>query len=190
MPADFQWPLGSQLTCCVRQIRILVPPSECTARGRRAHRTGLCPFSPRYQLFFPLVSIPFPAGVVPPTHFVQNENSAKLLAAYGFDNLLRCRNCQVDRSGRSPKQPLLFPLVENQILPGTSPVLVIGSSWYRRRSAAAALPQRTTAGGMESIIAPHQVDEGHIRQILKKLKLLSGVIRKEKRNRRQGVGDR
>ena len=101
--------------------------------------------------------------------FVQNENSAKLLAAYGFDNFSVAGDTRVDRVRQIAETAPSFPLVEN--FAGTSPVLVIGSSWPEDEALLLPFLNEQLPVGWKAIIAPHQVDEGHIRQILKKLKL-------------------
>lgn len=104
------------------------------------------------------------------THiFVQNESSAALLGEAGFSNCSIAGDTRVDRVRQIAEAAPAFPLVE--AFCGGAPVLVIGSSWPEDEAFLLPFLNEQLPSEWKAIIAPHQVDEKHIQQILKKLQL-------------------
>ncbi|MCB0583067.1 MAG: 3-deoxy-D-manno-octulosonic acid transferase [Phaeodactylibacter sp.] len=101
--------------------------------------------------------------------FVQDEGSARLLREAGFDNYTVAGDSRVDRVLQIAEQAPSFPLVER--FAGRAPVLVIGSSWPEDEARLLPFLNEQLPPEWKAIIAPHQVDEGHIRQITGRLKL-------------------
>lgn len=101
--------------------------------------------------------------------FVQNESSGKLLREAGFHNFTVAGDTRVDRVRQIAESAPSFPLVEK--FAGQAPVLVIGSSWPEDEAHLLPFLNEEFPENWKAIIAPHQVDEGHIQQIMKKLKL-------------------
>lgn len=101
--------------------------------------------------------------------FVQNERSGTLLRQAGFDNFTVAGDTRVDRVRQIAETAPSFPLVER--FAGQAPVFVIGSSWPEDEAYLLPFLNEKLPDGWKAIIAPHQVDEEHIRQILKRLEL-------------------
>lgn len=101
--------------------------------------------------------------------FVQNEPSARLLGEAGFKNFTVAGDTRVDRVRQIAETAPSFPLVER--FAGQAPVLVIGSSWPEDEACLLPFLNTQLPPEWKAIIAPHQVDEGHIQQIVKKLAL-------------------
>ena len=101
--------------------------------------------------------------------FVQNESSARQLKEAGFKNFSIAGDTRVDRVRQIAETAPSFPLAEQ--FAGTAPVLAIGSSWPEDEVYLLPFLNEKLPENWKAIIAPHQVDEGHIRQILKNLEL-------------------
>lgn len=101
--------------------------------------------------------------------FVQNESSARLLRQAGFGNCSVAGDTRVDRVGQIADAAPAFPVVERFC--GGAPVLVIGSSWPEDEACFLPFLNEQFPPEWKAIIAPHQVDERHIQQILNKLQL-------------------
>ena len=104
------------------------------------------------------------------THiFVQNESSASQLRDAGFHNFTVAGDTRIDRVQQIAEKAPAFPLVEQ--FAGQAPILVIGSCWPEDEAYLLPFLNEQFPSDWKAIIAPHQVDEGHIQQILKKVKL-------------------
>ncbi|MCO6488090.1 MAG: 3-deoxy-D-manno-octulosonic acid transferase [Phaeodactylibacter sp.] len=101
--------------------------------------------------------------------FVQNESSAQLLREAGYRNFTVAGDSRVDRVLQIAGQAPSFPLAER--FAGRAPVLIIGSSWPEDEAHLLPFLNEQLPPQWKAIIAPHQVDEGHIRQIIGRLEL-------------------
>ncbi|MCB0560963.1 MAG: 3-deoxy-D-manno-octulosonic acid transferase [Lewinellaceae bacterium] len=104
------------------------------------------------------------------THiFVQNESSARQLREAGFHNYSVAGDTRIDRVLQIAERAPSFSQVER--FAGQAPILMIGSSWPEDEAFLLPFLNKRLPSGWKAIMAPHQVDEGHIQQILKKLEL-------------------
>lgn len=94
--------------------------------------------------------------------FVQNSQSAKLLKNIGFENSQICGDTRFDRVFSIARQAAPVPLVE--AFANNAPVLVAGSTWHDDETLLIPLIN-SFSGNWKFIIAPHEVNENHIKQI-------------------------
>ena len=100
--------------------------------------------------------------------FVQDEESARLLATRGIrDNVTIVGDTRFDRVIDIARQSRPLPLVE-QFTSDASLVLVAGSSWAPDEDII--IPYFNSHPKMKLILAPHVIDEDHLRQIESKLR--------------------
>ncbi|MBQ7571895.1 MAG: 3-deoxy-D-manno-octulosonic acid transferase [Bacteroidaceae bacterium] len=100
--------------------------------------------------------------------FVQDEQSRELLAAKGFtDNVTIVGDTRFDRVIDIARQAKELPLVE-RFCRDAGMVLVAGSSWGPDEDLI--IPYFNAHPGMKLILAPHVIDESHLRQIEQKLR--------------------
>ena len=99
--------------------------------------------------------------------FVQDEQSRELLARRGFvENVSIVGDTRFDRVIDIARQAKELPLVERFC--GESPfVFIAGSSWQPDEDII--IPYFNSHPGMKLILAPHVIDEHHLRQIEQKL---------------------
>lgn len=94
--------------------------------------------------------------------FVQDEQSKKLLQQIGFTNVEVTGDTRYDRVYEIAQQAKKFPEIEQW--KGDAPVLIAGSTWPEDerllKQSFSALP-----GNWKLIIAPHEIDPQHLRQI-------------------------
>ncbi|MGB0423348.1 MAG: 3-deoxy-D-manno-octulosonic acid transferase [Flavobacteriales bacterium] len=95
------------------------------------------------------------------TLFVQNEESAKLLADKGIESVL-AGDTRFDRVHEVVQEATPVPLIEK--FAGDSSVLVLGSSWLEDERLAAKI---TLPKNWKLLIVPHEVDSHHINEIKK-----------------------
>lgn len=104
--------------------------------------------------------------------FVQDEESRRLLTSIGYgSNVTICGDTRFDRVIAIQQQAKRFPWAEQFQLQGaetTTRVLVAGSSWPQDE--AIIIEHFNRHPEMRLIIAPHEIHEGHIQQILPLLK--------------------
>lgn len=94
--------------------------------------------------------------------FVQNEESVRLLKEYGIRNAGLAGDTRFDRVIDLPKIRKDIPLIADFV--GAAPVLVAGSTWPEDEKLLKELFQRFQE--YKLILAPHEIDEGHIVSIL------------------------
>lgn len=96
------------------------------------------------------------------THFfTQNESSIKLLAKLGLNNASIAGDTRFDRVIELPQNRKELPLVRNFI--GNSLSWVAGSTWPEDEKILARLQRENPE--WRFIVAPHEIHEGHIREI-------------------------
>ncbi len=99
--------------------------------------------------------------------FVQDENSKSLLASIGIDRTTVCGDTRLDRVLNIAKQAKTLPLVES-FVQNTGYTLVAGSSWQKDEDIF--INYFNCHPEMKLIIAPHVIDEDHLKEIESKLK--------------------
>ena len=98
--------------------------------------------------------------------FVQDSNSKNLLASIGIKNVSIVGDTRFDRVLAIAKSSKELPVVQS--FKGEAKVLVVGSSWPKDEDFI--LPYFNEHKNLKLIIAPHEVHESHIEDILSKLK--------------------
>lgn len=98
------------------------------------------------------------------THFfVQNEESAILLKGIGINAVSVSGDTRFDRVYENSLSPKRIPEIE--AFCGDTPIFIAGSSWLADEKLIALLVERHP--DWKFIIAPHEVDEAHIKEIKK-----------------------
>ncbi len=97
--------------------------------------------------------------------FVQDQNSIDLLNSIGIENASIAGDTRCDRVVEIALQAKELPII--QAFKGESKILVAGSSWPKDENLI--IPYFNANKGFKLIIAPHQTDENHIREIAGKL---------------------
>lgn len=101
--------------------------------------------------------------------FVQDKESKKLLLAHGIKNVTVMGDTRMDRVVKIKEEALSLPLVEKfSILKNNQAVIVAGSSWPEDETIL--INYFNKHAYLKLIIAPHQIDEAHLKQIESKLK--------------------
>ena len=101
------------------------------------------------------------------THlFVQDEESRQLLAGIGVTNVTICGDTRFDRVIAIQQQAKPFPWAA-QFAEGAPFVLVAGSSWPKDEDII--IDHFNRHPEMKLIIAPHEIHDAHVQQILSKL---------------------
>ncbi|WP_300728944.1 glycosyltransferase N-terminal domain-containing protein [uncultured Bacteroides sp.] len=101
------------------------------------------------------------------THlFVQNQESVELLKGIGVTNTSIVGDTRFDRVLEICRQAKDLPLVEK--FKGDALTMVAGSSWAPDEDIF--IPYFNAHPEMKLIIAPHVIDEGHLKEIIGKLK--------------------
>lgn len=103
--------------------------------------------------------------------FVQNDESKKLLAALGFDNVTVAGDTRFDRVAEIARAAKRIDLIER--FKGDSRLFVAGSSWGPDEELLIRLMNDNP--DVKFIIAPHEMDEGRIRHLLTETR--GGAIR-------------
>ncbi len=103
------------------------------------------------------------------THFfVQDENSVKLLAENGINNVTIAGDTRFDRVCQITQNAKNIPLVDKFV--GDSRVIVAGSSWPPdEKIIFEAMDRLKEKHNIKLIIAPHEIHEGHLTAIEKML---------------------
>ena len=96
--------------------------------------------------------------------FVQNESSRKLLETIGINHVTVSGDIRFDRVLENKNSVHENRLIEN--FKGSAPLLIIGSSWPEDEKI---LLPWIRKNEMKVLIAPHNIDESHIRAILSEL---------------------
>lgn len=101
------------------------------------------------------------------THlFVQNDESVRLLHSIGFDNVTKVGDTRFDRVADIAAKSKDLPIV--QAFKSDAKVLIAGSSWPNDENIL--LPYFNQNFPLKLIIAPHEIDEGHLQSIISQLK--------------------
>ncbi|GHT41347.1 3-deoxy-D-manno-octulosonic acid transferase [Bacteroidia bacterium] len=98
--------------------------------------------------------------------FVQDQESQQLLAKYGIHNACVSGDTRFDRVVEIAGQPKELPLID-RFLPSTDNqnlVFVAGSTWPKDEDLI--IPYFNQHPDLKLIIAPHEIDESHIQEIL------------------------
>lgn len=96
------------------------------------------------------------------THiFLQSEDSRELLDLYDFKNISVSGDTRFDRVFEIPKT--FKPVLLAEKFCANSKVIICGSTWEGDERVIADL--KTTQNGLKFIIAPHEVDESHMKNI-------------------------
>lgn len=107
--------------------------------------------------------------------FVQNVESKRLLNEIGIENVVVAGDTRFDRVADIAAAAKKLPIVERFIegdaseLGGKLPVLVVGSSWSKDEELLAEYINSRT-GRVKMIIAPHEVGELRIKELIMRLK--------------------
>lgn len=99
--------------------------------------------------------------------FVQDENSQSLLSSIGIDQVTVCGDTRFDRVLDIARQAKKLPLAE-QFVQRAEKTLVAGSSWPKDEDIFIEYFNRHPE--LKLIIAPHVIDEEHLKEIESKLK--------------------
>ena len=105
------------------------------------------------------------------TMFVQDENSKKLLAELGFDNVVVAGDTRFDRVARIASSAKRVDVVEE--FKGEKPLFVAGSTWGPDEELLLQLVNDNP--DIKFVIAPHEMEEARIRHILDSVK--GGAVR-------------
>lgn len=101
------------------------------------------------------------------THlFVQNDESVRLLHSIGFDNVTKVGDTRFDRVADIAAKSKDLPIVQD--FKSDAKVLIAGSSWPNDENIL--LPYFNQNLSLKLIIAPHEIDEGHLQSIISQLK--------------------
>jgi 3-deoxy-D-manno-octulosonic-acid transferase len=101
------------------------------------------------------------------THFfVQDEDSARLLAELGYRNLTISGDTRFDRVAAIAKSSQLFPVVD-KFLDG-KPLLIAGSTWEPDEELL--VPFINRQSGLKFIIVPHEISPPHLNRLIRMLK--------------------
>lgn len=118
------------------------------------------------QIFFRWYGVSYRNVLKQFTHlFVQNEYSVSLLEKIGVRNTTVVGDTRFDRVLEICKQAKELPIVEQ--FKGNAVTLVAGSSWAPDEDIF--IPYFNAHPKMKLIIAPHVIDESHIKEIIGKL---------------------
>ncbi|MFM6976995.1 MAG: 3-deoxy-D-manno-octulosonic acid transferase [Sphingobacteriaceae bacterium] len=96
--------------------------------------------------------------------FVQNTESQDLLAQLGFDQVSVSGDTRFDRVAELAHHPRVLP--ELKAFCGSSPVFIAGSTWPADEALLCELLKKYP--DWKLIIAPHEVDEAHIQELMKR----------------------
>jgi 3-deoxy-D-manno-octulosonic-acid transferase len=91
--------------------------------------------------------------------FVQDEDSKKLLAEYGINNVKVCGDTRFDRVLEIRHNARHLPEVE-VFVKGDNPILIMGSSWPEDEEII--IPYFNRHSDMKLIIAPHEIHREHL----------------------------
>jgi 3-deoxy-D-manno-octulosonic-acid transferase len=101
------------------------------------------------------------------THFfVQDENSARLLAGIGYKNSTISGDTRFDRVAAIANSSQLYPLVDK--FRGDHPLLIAGSTWEPDEELL--VPFINQSSGLKFIIVPHEISASHINRLMRMLK--------------------
>lgn len=96
------------------------------------------------------------------TIFVQNNESKRLLAGIGFDNVVVAGDTRFDRAAALPSQAARYPLIER--FKGDKRLFIVGSSW--RPDEDILIPFINNHPEIKFIVAPHEMEEPRIERLM------------------------
>ncbi len=124
------------------------------------------------QVFFRPYGKPFLQVLAGFDHlFLQNQASAKHLRQHGIEHFTVAGDTRIDRVCQIAEAAPGFPLVAQ--FKQNAPVFIVGSSWPEDEAHLLPFINDQLPAGWKAIIAPHQIDEEHLRNIEKGLQLPS-----------------
>ena len=91
--------------------------------------------------------------------FVQDEESKKLLAEYGVNNVIVSGDTRFDRVLEIQQHSRLLPEIEGFVKDG-KPILIVGSSWPEDEKII--IPYFNSHSEIKLIIAPHEIHREHL----------------------------
>lgn len=94
--------------------------------------------------------------------YVQNQSSADLLNKIGIDHVIVSGDTRFDRVKEVAKNPKQYPIIE--AFKANSKILIGGSTWPPDEALLAEL-WKSTPDNLKLIIAPHLIDEEHLKSI-------------------------
>lgn len=100
--------------------------------------------------------------------FVQEEFSMKILLAAGFKNVTVSGDTRLDRVYNTAQTAEALSIIEK--FKGNSKILIAGSSWPEEEKLLAPYINNTSSE-LKFIIAPHDISENHVRQIIEQIKV-------------------
>lgn len=103
--------------------------------------------------------------------FVQNEESKRLLAEIGFDNVVVAGDTRFDRAAALPAQASRYPLIEH--FKGNERLFIVGSSW--RPDEDLLVPFINAHEDVKFVVAPHEMEEPRIERLI--TECTGGVVR-------------
>lgn len=95
--------------------------------------------------------------------FVQNEESAEVLRNNGITEVVVSGDTRFDRVFANANSEISFPLIES--FKQESNILILGSSYLKEEAFLSDYLKRFSLSGWKFIIAPHNIDKGHIEKI-------------------------
>ncbi len=98
------------------------------------------------------------------TFFVQNNDSKNLLQSIGYSNVIVTGDTRFDRVAKIASEAKEIPLVRDFV--ANHQVLVAGSTWPKDEDII--LPLANEFPELKIIIVPHEIDELHIQEIIRK----------------------
>ncbi|KAA3623111.1 MAG: 3-deoxy-D-manno-octulosonic acid transferase [Bacteroidetes bacterium] len=101
--------------------------------------------------------------------FVQDQGSRQLLRNIGIEHCSLAGDTRVDRVSDIAKQAKRFPEIEQFV--GNSKVFVAGSTWPKGEEVICPLINNDLPEDWKVILAPHEITEGHLKDIEKRLEL-------------------
>lgn len=105
------------------------------------------------------------------TIFVQNNESKRLLAGIGFDNVVVAGDTRFDRAAALPSQAARYPLIER--FKGDKRLFIVGSSW--RPDEDILIPFINNHPEIKFIVAPHEMEEPRIERLMSECR--GGAVR-------------
>lgn len=105
------------------------------------------------------------------TIFVQNNESKRLLAGIGFDNVVVAGDTRFDRAAALPSQASRYPLIER--FKGDKRLFIVGSSW--RPDEDILIPFINNHPEIKFIVAPHEMEEPRIERLMSECR--GGAVR-------------
>lgn len=94
--------------------------------------------------------------------FVQNQHSLELLGSIGIKNVTIAGDTRFDRVAKVASEAKQIPFIEQFC--GTDKVIIAGSTWPKDEEILAAFINQNH-GRVKLIIAPHEIDSDHIKNI-------------------------